>query len=80
VIKAPELHGTVLIGELGLDGRVRPVRGVLPATLAAAQNGFRRVIVPYRQASEAQLVDGIDVLGVASLGQLVALLTHEPVP
>lgn len=80
VIKPEELHGTVLIGELGLDGRVHPVRGVLPATLAAAQHGFRRVIVPYRQASEAQLVEGIDVLGVASLAQLIALLTDEPVP
>jgi magnesium chelatase family protein len=80
VIKPDELRGTVLIGELGLDGRVRPVRGILPATLAAVQNGFGRVIVPYRQAAEAQLVDGIDVLGVASLGQLIALLTDEPIP
>lgn len=80
VIKPDELRRTVLIGELGLDGRIRPVRGVLPATLAAAQHGFDRVIVPYRQAAEAQLVDGIEVLGVASLAQLVALLTHEPVP
>ncbi len=80
VVKAVELRDTVLLGELGLDGRVRPVRGVLPATLAAAQAGFRRVIVPYRQAGEAQLVDGIEVLGVASLAQLIALLQHEPVP
>lgn len=80
VIIAAELRSTVLVGELGLDGRVRPVRGVLPATLAAAQHGFQRVIVPYRQAAEAQLVEGIDVLGVASLAQLVALLAHEPVP
>ena len=80
VVKAGELRDTVLLGELGLDGRVRPVRGVLPATLAAAQAGFRRVIVPYRQAGEAQLVEGIEVLGVASLAQLIAVLQHEPVP
>lgn len=80
VVPAAELTDTVLLGELGLDGRVRPVRGVLPATLAAARAGFRRVIVPYRQAAEAQLVDGIEVLGVASLAQLVALLTQEEVP
>ena len=80
VIFASELRSTVLVGELGLDGRVRPVRGVLPATLAAVQHGFQRVIVPYRQAAEAQLVEGIDVLGVASLAQLIALLAHEPVP
>ena len=41
---------TVLLGELGLDGRLRPVRGILPATLAAQQAGFMRVIVPLRQA------------------------------
>jgi magnesium chelatase family protein len=44
------LASTVLLGELGLDGRVRPVRGILPATLAAAQAGFQRAIVPLRQA------------------------------
>jgi magnesium chelatase family protein len=75
-----ELTKTVLLGELGLDGRVRPVRGILPATLTAFQAGFNRAIVPRRQAAEAQLVDGIDVLGVASLSQLVALLNHKPVP
>jgi magnesium chelatase family protein len=75
-----ELARTVLIGELGLDGRIRSIRGVLPATLAAAQHGFRRVVVPRSQASEARLVDGIEVFGVGSLRQLLAVLRHEPVP
>src|SRR5215217_3580760 len=75
-----ELAGTVLLGELGLDGRVRPVRGVLPATLAAASAGFRRVIVPRGQAAEARLVEGIEVLGLASLSQLVALFRGDPLP
>jgi magnesium chelatase family protein len=70
----------VLLGELGLDGRVRPVRGVLPATLAAQQAGFRRIIVPLRQAGEAKLVTGIDVFGIASISQLVAFLRDEPMP
>jgi magnesium chelatase family protein len=68
----------VLLGELGLDGRVRPIRGVLPATLAAQQAGFTRMIVPLRQAGEAKLVAGIDVFGIASITQLVALLQGEP--
>src|SRR5918994_2666606 len=72
--------GSVLLGELGLDGRVRPVRGVLPATLAASQAGFRRVIVPLRQAAEAKLVEGIEVFGVASLGQLIALFRGDQIP
>ena len=75
-----ELAGTVLLGELGLDGRVRPVRGVLPATLAAVSAGFRRVIVPRGQAAEARLVEGIEVFGLGSLSQLVALFRGDPLP
>jgi magnesium chelatase family protein len=70
----------VLLGELGLDGRVRPVRGILPATLAAQQAGFTRVIVPVRQAGEAGLVEGIDVFGIASISQLVAFLRGASMP
>ena len=80
IFRADELRRTVLLGELGLDGRVRPVRGVLPATLAAQQAGFRRIIVPIRQAGEAKLVAGIDVFGIASISQLVAFLRDEPMP
>lgn len=70
----------VLIGELGLDGRVRPVRGVLPAVLAAAEAGYRQVVVPEQTAGEAALVPGVSVLGVRSLRQLIAVLTDGPVP
>ncbi|MGW2259198.1 YifB family Mg chelatase-like AAA ATPase [Streptomyces sp. NPDC001780] len=78
---APEaIADLVLIGELGLDGWVRPVRGVLPAVLAAAEAGYRRVVVPERTAGEASLVPGVSVLGVRSLRQLIAVLTDEPVP
>ncbi|MFC5805679.1 YifB family Mg chelatase-like AAA ATPase [Streptomyces formicae] len=70
----------VLIGELGLDGRVRPVRGVLPAVLAAAEAGYRQVVVPEQTAGEASLVPGVSVLGVRSLRQLIAVLNDEPVP
>ncbi|MER6998036.1 YifB family Mg chelatase-like AAA ATPase [Streptomyces sp. NPDC000410] len=70
----------VLVGELGLDGRVRPVRGVLPAVLAAADAGYRQVVVPEQTAGEASLVPGVSVLGVRSLRQLIAVLNDEPVP
>lgn len=70
----------VLIGELGLDGRVRPVRGVLPAVLAAAEAGYHNVVVPEQTAGEAALVPGVSVLGVRSLRQLIAVLNDEPVP
>ncbi|MDT0491268.1 ATP-binding protein [Streptomyces griseus] len=70
----------VMIGELGLDGRVRPVRGVLPAVLAAAEAGYEHVVVPEQTAGEAALVPGVSVLGVRSLRQLIAVLCDEPVP
>ncbi|MEV8525471.1 YifB family Mg chelatase-like AAA ATPase [Streptomyces sp. NPDC052000] len=75
-----QLADLVMIGELGLDGRVRPVRGILPAVLAAAEAGYEHVVVPEQTAAEASLVPGISVLGVRSLRQLVAVLTDEPVP
>jgi magnesium chelatase family protein len=81
VFPAVELRRTVLLlGELGLDGRLRPVRGILPATLAAQQAGFTRVIVPLRQAGEAELVEGIEVFGVGSITQLVTFLRGVPPP
>lgn len=72
--------GLVMVGELGLDGRARPVRGILPAVLAAADAGYRKVVVPEPSAAEAALVPGVSVLGVRSLRQLVAVLREEPVP
>ena len=52
----------VLLGELGLDGSVRGIRGVLPAVLAAARAGHRQVVVPAANADEAALVESIEVL------------------
>ncbi|MBE4774141.1 MULTISPECIES: YifB family Mg chelatase-like AAA ATPase [Streptomyces] len=74
------LSDIVMIGELGLDGRVRPVRGILPAVLAAAEAGYEQVVVPECAAAEASLVPGVSVLGVRTLRQLIAVLTDEPVP
>lgn len=79
-ISPDSIADLVMIGELGLDGRVRPVRGVLPAVLAAADAGYRQVVVAERTAAEASLVPGVSVLGVRSLRQLVAVLNDEPVP
>ncbi|MFE0543696.1 YifB family Mg chelatase-like AAA ATPase [Streptomyces sp. NPDC048231] len=74
------LADIVMIGELGLDGRVRPVRGILPAVLAAVDAGYEQVVVPECAAAEASLVPGVSVLGVRSLRQLIAVLADEPVP
>lgn len=67
------VDGTVHLGELGLDGTVRPVAGVLPSLLAASRAGVRRAVVPPGNVAEANLVPDLEVLPVADLGDLVAL-------
>ncbi|MGX1695262.1 YifB family Mg chelatase-like AAA ATPase [Microbacterium keratanolyticum] len=69
---AASIARTVHIGELGLDGRLRPVSGVLPAVRAAREAGFGRVIVPHANLREAELVTGIDVRGYGCLGEVAA--------
>ena len=61
----------VHLGELGLDGSIRPVPGVLPAVLAAQRAGRQVVVVPTANAREAALVDGVTVHHAASLRELV---------
>ncbi|MEU7767713.1 YifB family Mg chelatase-like AAA ATPase [Nocardia sp. NPDC049190] len=68
---------TVLFGELALDGRVRRVRGILPAVIAARRAGWSAVVVPEAAMAEAGLVDGIAVLGASSLRAVVAWLRGE---
>jgi magnesium chelatase family protein len=71
----------MFVGELGLDGRLRPVRGVLPAVAAGAAAGFRAVAVPTENAPEACLVPGMRVVAVPSLGALLEWLRcQDPVP
>ncbi|MFI6819414.1 YifB family Mg chelatase-like AAA ATPase [Micromonospora sp. NPDC050187] len=68
------LEGVVLLGELGLDGAVRPVRGVLPMVAAAARAGVTRAIVPVRNAAEAAVIPGVRVRAADSLHRLVAFV------
>lgn len=70
----------VVIGELGLNGRIRPVPGVLPAAVAAAAAGCQAVVVPQANAAEAELVPGIKVIAPGTLRGLMARLRDEPPP
>ncbi len=79
------LEGTVLLGELALDGRLRPVRGVLPCLLAARDARVARAVVPSAALPEAALVDGLDIHGAATLREVLLWLQGElrlapPVP
>ncbi|QSB13511.1 YifB family Mg chelatase-like AAA ATPase [Natronosporangium hydrolyticum] len=71
------LAGAAVIGELGLDGSLRPVRGVLPMVLAAARAEVGSVIVPVANATEAALVPGVMVWGADTLGMLVRAIRGE---
>ncbi|MUN41959.1 YifB family Mg chelatase-like AAA ATPase [Actinomadura litoris] len=72
--------GLVLIGELGLDGRLRPISGVLPAVLAASNAGCRTVVVPRANAAEAELVPDMQVISAGTLRGLLCILRDEPPP
>jgi magnesium chelatase family protein len=74
------LSGAIVLGELALDGRVRPVRGVLPAVLAASRLGVHRAVVPAPNVLEARLVPEADVVGVATLAGLAAYLRGDAEP
>lgn len=71
------LEKALLLGELALDGRVRPVKGVLPAVLTAKREGWPTVVVPVDNLREASLVDGIEVLGARTLSQLRTWLSGK---
>jgi magnesium chelatase family protein len=79
-VEGRHLRQAAIIGELGLDGRVREVRGTLAMTLAAARSGLTRIVVPELNAGEAGLVPGIEVYGVRSLRQVLAILRGTEIP
>lgn len=78
-LKNEELEDTLTVGELSLDGRVRPIKGALPIAVAARKRGIKRLLLPQENAQEAAVVSGLDVYPVADLRGLVALLiAHQP--
>lgn len=68
------LESTLIIGELGLDGTVKKINGVLPIVLEAAHNGFTSCIVPCDNVSEALMSDTIKVYGVNSLDETIQVI------
>jgi magnesium chelatase family protein len=70
-ILAEAFEGSLVVGELSLDGSVRHVRGVLPMTALARVEGYKKVFVPAEDAAEAGLVPDVEVIPVCNLAQLV---------
>jgi magnesium chelatase family protein len=79
VVPADAVRDTVWIAELGLDGRLRPVRGVLPA-LTAIRDQARQVVVAPGNGAEAALVPGVDVRVAHDLAEIVTSLRREAPP
>jgi len=77
ILVSSVLKDFVIVGELALDGRVRPVNGVLSMAMTAAANGFTRMIVPLENASEAAVVQNVEVYAVGSLAQAVGFLSGQ---
>ena len=67
----------VLLGELALDGALRPVTGILPVLISARDKGLKRFIVPATNANEASYIEGIEVYALSSLKDTVKLITGE---
>ncbi len=71
------LGDTVLLGELSLDGFLRPIKGALSISVEAKKKGMKRIILPNESANEAGIVDGIDVYGMENLFEVVQFLNGE---
>jgi magnesium chelatase family protein len=76
--QVPELDdSSLLLGELALDGSLRPTMGMLPMVAVGKRQGFKRAFVPAANAEEAALVDGIDIFPVKNLAEMIAFLRSE---
>ena len=77
-VDAEQLAQYAVVGELALDGATRPTKGALSMAIAAAeQEGLRGMLVPSPSAAEAAVVEGVEIIPVASLAQTVAFLTGQ---
>lgn len=76
-IDAEGLDAMMFAGELSLDGSVKAVRGVLPLAMRARAEGLKKLILPTENAAEAAVVDGIEVVGVANLREVLDYLRGE---
>lgn len=76
-LETEQLDDHLFLGELSLDGELRPVKGVLPIALAAKEAGIKRVILPAENAMEAAVIEALEVLPLQSLQEAIALLNGE---
>lgn len=71
------LSGYALLGELSLDGRIKPVHGALPLAVMARERGLKGLLVPAENAAEAAVVEGVDIIGVSTLSEAFLFLNND---
>lgn len=76
-IKFQNLEDTIFIGELSLNGKLNHVNGILPMCIEAKKLGMKKIILPQENAKEASIVEGIEVIGVKNLKQVVNYLNKQ---
>ena len=76
-LKTDKLADYIMMGELSLDGTILPVKGVLPIAILAKESGFKGFILPEDNAKEAAVVEGLEVLGVNNIKQVVEFFNHQ---
>lgn len=76
-IKAEEIDRYIIMGELALDGGLRPIKGALPIAIKAREEGFKGFILPVHNAREAAIVNDIDVYGVENISEVIAFFNGE---
>ena len=77
IVSAQDLDKTLILGELALDGTLRPIHGALPIAITAKSDGLVRVILPAQNADEAAVVSGVEIIPVQSLRETVEFLNGE---
>jgi magnesium chelatase family protein len=73
---APDVDRYLMVGELSLDGSIRPVRGALSVAVCARNQGIPNLVLPFDNAAEAAVVDGVNVFGARHLAEVVAMLAR----
>jgi magnesium chelatase family protein len=77
IIKPDKLKEYFIVGELSLDGRIKPIRGSLPMALAAKSQNVKGLLLPVDNTAEAAVVQGIEAIGVRDLGEVVDFLNEQ---
>lgn len=76
-LPSEELDKYIIMGELSLDGSIKPIKGVLPITINARKEGFKKFILPLENANEAAVIEDINIYGFSNIKEVVSFLKKE---